>query len=88
MGVHLEVEPFGSTVPGLGGPRAETGAAHEGAFVEIDLPENSVPYPHIGPRNNVVVPTDKPLPIDGLNSTFVKVRRWWNLWYFWRGMES
>jgi len=84
IGVHLEVEPFGSTVPGRGGPLAQTGAAAEGAFVEIDLPDHVIPYLPIGPRKTVVIPTDKPLPLAGLNPKFVRVRRWWNLWYLWR----
>src|SRR5437763_113551 len=53
------------------------------AYVEIDLPSNAVPT-HVGPRNTAVIPSSGPLPIGGLNPTFVPVRRWWNLWYFWR----
>jgi hypothetical protein len=84
-GVHVETEPFGPTTPGRGGPKAETGAAKEGAYVEIDLPGNAIPdAPPKGPRNTAVIPTADPLPIVGLNPRFVPVRRWWNLWYFWR----
>jgi hypothetical protein len=82
-GVHVETQPFGPTKPGLGGPKAETGAASEGAYVEIDLPSSAVPT-DVGPRNTAVIPASKPLPIGDLNPTFSPVRRWWNLWYFWR----
>jgi hypothetical protein len=83
VGVHVEVEPFGSAIPGRGGPRAETGAAEDGAFVEFDLPENAVPT-DVGPRRTAVIPTSGPLTLTGLRPRFVRVRRWWNLWYFWR----
>ncbi len=82
QGVHVEIEPFGSTRPGVGGPKADTAAAGEGAYVEFDLPENAVPT-KIGPRNTAVIPADGPLLIGDLNPTYVWVRRWWNLWYFW-----
>ena len=84
IGIHLEVEPFGSILPGKNGPKAQTGAAGEGAYVEIDLPDNAIPYGHIGPRNTVVIPMDKPLRVEVLNPRFVKVRQWWNLWYCWK----
>jgi hypothetical protein len=84
IGVDVETEPFGTTKPGLGGPAAETGAKSDGAYVEIDLPENAIPTRNTGPRNTARIPTSDPLPIGGLNPRFVPVRRWWNLWYFWR----
>jgi hypothetical protein len=40
--VDVETEPLGTTKPGLGGPKAETGMAEEGAYVEIDLPANAL----------------------------------------------
>ena len=82
-GVHVETPPFGSIKPGLGGPATETGAAMDGAYVEFDFPSSAVPT-QVGPRNTVVIPTTTPLPIFELNPIFVSVRRWWNLWYFWR----
>ena len=83
IGVHVETEPFGSTRPGLGGPIRETGAVGEGAYVEFDLPPDAQPT-DIGPRNTAVIPTLTPLPLEPLRPLFVKVRRWWNLWYAWR----
>jgi hypothetical protein len=83
LGVDVETEPFGSTKPGLGGPAAETGADRDGAYVEIDLPDNAI-VTNVGPRNTARIPAQDPLPIGGLNPQFVPVRRWWNLWYFWR----
>jgi hypothetical protein len=82
-GVHVETQPFGPTRPGRGGPIAETGAASEGAYVEIDLPGTAVPT-YVGRRKTAVIPTSAPLSIAGLNPRFVRVRRWWNLWLFWR----
>jgi hypothetical protein len=78
-GVHVETEPFGPTKPGLEGPKAETGAKVDGAYVEFDLPPNAQKT-NIGPRNTAVVPTDKPLPLDGLNPKFVETRPWWKFW--------
>jgi hypothetical protein len=83
LGIDVETEPFGPTKPWLGGPRVETGAAKEGAYVEIDLPADTIPT-NVGPRNTAGIPTSDPLPIAGLNPKFVSVRRWWNLWYVWR----
>ena len=82
-GVHVETEPFGSTKPGLGGPRAETGAYREGAYVEFDLPAAAI-VTHVGPRHTTVIPTFEPLQIDNLDPTYVFVKQGWNLWYFWR----
>jgi hypothetical protein len=82
-GVHVETEPFGSPLPGHGGPQAETGAVGDGAFVEFDLPANAQPT-YKGPRHTAVIPSAEPLRLQGRNPKFVKVRRWSNLWYFWR----
>ncbi len=82
-GVDVETEPFGPTRPGPGGPQAEMGSTTEGAYVEIDLPDNAVTT-NVGPRNTARIATPDPLPIGELNPKFVRVRRWWNLWYFWR----
>ena len=83
FGVHVETEPFGSVMPGIGGPHRETGAVAEGAYVEFDLPDDAVPT-NIGPRRTAVIPTTVPLAIGSLNPRFVVVKRWWNLWYAWR----
>jgi hypothetical protein len=82
-GVHVEVEPFGTTRPGLNGPKAETGSIAESAFVEFDAPKGMFPR-KIGPRNTAIIPTPdfEPLSLRGLNARFVKVRRFW--WEFWR----
>lgn len=81
-GVHVEVEPFGSTRPGLNGPRAEMGCFGEGAYVEFDAPASMVAT-NVGPRNTAIIPTraDLPLSLRGLNARFVRVRgRWWQFW--------
>ena len=81
-GVHVELEPFGSARPGLGGPKAELGTMHEGAYVEFDEP-STVVRTRVGPRNTAIIPTgmDIPLNLAGRNPRFVKVRRhWWELW--------
>ena len=83
VGVHVETQPFGSTVPGIGGPNAETGATDEGAYVEFVLPANAQPT-RVGPRNTAMIPTPIPLVLTGLDPRFIRVRRWWNLWFFWR----
>jgi hypothetical protein len=82
-GVHVEVEPFGTTRPGLNGPKTETGSIAEGAFVEFDVPKGMIPR-KIGPRNTAIIPTPgcESLSLRGLNARFVKVRRYW--WEFWR----
>src|SRR5687767_14818322 len=86
-GVHVEIEPFGTPRPGEGGPMRETGAAAEGAFVEFDLPAETT-RTYLGPRNTAVIPTTESFPLAGLNPVFVRVRCWWNLWYFWRKSSS
>jgi len=65
----------GSTRTGLNGPRADTGSAAEGAFVEFDLPENAIST-QVGPRNTARIPTDTPLPIAPLNPKIVRRPRW------------
>lgn len=75
MGVHVEVEPFGSVRPGLTGPKAQTGSAAEGAFVEIDLPGSAIPTPGVGPRNTAVIPSSEPLKL-GADATFRRVWPW------------
>ncbi|MEM1206723.1 MAG: RHS repeat-associated core domain-containing protein, partial [Acidobacteriota bacterium] len=74
IGVHVEVEPFGRTRTGIGGPADDLGSL-EGAYVEFDLPEGAIPTPHVGPRNTVVVPTKVPLALQDLNPVF-KTRVW------------
>ncbi len=83
FGVHVEVEPFGTTRPGLEGPKTQTGAVQGGAYVEFDAPPEMVPT-LIGVRNTAIIPTtiDDPFSLEGLNPRFVKVRRDW--WEFWR----
>lgn len=84
-GVHVEVEPFGTTKPG--GPKADLGLPKDGAFVEFELtPElqgNMVRY-YCGRRNTAVIPTslDEGLSLQQLKPKFVKVRR--NFWEYWR----
>ena len=72
IGVHVEVEPFGSVMPGIGGPIRETAALGEARYVEFDLPENAIPT-SIGRRRTAVIPTVSPLPIGDLNPKFVVV---------------
>ena len=84
--VNVEVEPFGTTRPfqwGRHSPKADLGIVENGAFVEFDAPANLVRVPGISPRNIAIIPTapDQPLRLEGLNPTFVKVRRhFWELW--------
>jgi hypothetical protein len=82
-GVHVELEPFGTTRPELGGPRAEMGCFGEGAYVEFDAPPGMISTT-IGPRSTAMTPTpvDQPVSLVGRNARFVKVRRHW--WEFWR----
>jgi hypothetical protein len=82
-GVHVEVEPFGTTRPGVDGPHDQLASYGEGAFVEFDAPPAMVPT-QIGSRNTAIIPTTvtEPLLLEGLNPHFVKVR--WHYWEFWR----
>lgn len=82
-GVHVEVEPFGTTKLGINGPRSQLGAAGEGAYVEFDAPAGMIPT-FVGPRNTAMIPTgfDEPLSLIELNPHFVKVRRYF--YEFWR----
>jgi hypothetical protein len=81
-GVHVEMEPFGTARADIGGPKDQTGAHKEGAFVEFDAPPNLL-RTDIGVRNTGIIPTGltEPLSLVGLNPRFVKVRqRWWEFW--------
>jgi hypothetical protein len=89
--IHIELEPFGSTLPSVRGsyrphtPAADLGIQEDGAFVEFDLPPDLpllvVPRGRVGPRNMGEIITPVPLSLDGLNAVFVKVRRrFWQLW--------
>ena len=86
-GVHVEVEPFGTTRPfreGHSSPKADLGLVEGGAFVEFDAPPDMVPTANLGPRNTAIIPVpmDQPFSLHGLNAVYVKVRRHW--WEFWR----
>lgn len=76
--MHVEIEPFRTTTPGPGGPRAETGCFAEGAYVEFDLPPGWITT-DVGPRRTAVIPTAGPLDISLLNPKYV-ARRWWWPW--------
>lgn len=86
-GVHVEVEPFGTTRsarPGEASPKNDMDCAGEGAYVEFDAPESMIEYEFSG-RNTAIIPLgpDETLcPLSGLNPEFVKVRR--HIWEFWR----
>jgi hypothetical protein len=85
-GVHVEVEPFGTTRPfreGRPSPKADMGLVQDGAFVEFDVTGQQVMILYrCGPRNTAVLLTDVPLSLEGLNPRFVRVRR--AFWEFWR----
>jgi hypothetical protein len=86
VGVHVEVEPFGTTRifrEGKPGPKNDTGCAGEGAYVEFDDPGGMVFY-SCGPRNTAIIPLElgQPLVLKDLNPEFVKVRK--AFWQFWR----
>jgi hypothetical protein len=85
-GVHVELEPFGTTRPyrkGQPSPKGDLGLVQDGAYVEFDLPAHcQVRIYSCGARNTGLIPTDKPLTLHDLKPIFVKVRRMW--WEFWR----
>jgi hypothetical protein len=80
-GIHVEIEPFRTERPGLGGPIRDMGAKGEEAYVEFDAPAGMVPYV-CGPRNTALIPATAPLPLQGLNPVYVRLRRRW--YEFWR----
>jgi hypothetical protein len=85
-GVHVELEPFGSTRPsrpGRPGPKDQLGSKSERAYVEFDAPLELLAY-RCGQRNTAVIPVafDASLSLTGLNPVYVKVRQHW--WEFWR----
>jgi hypothetical protein len=84
-GVHVEIEPFGTSRPfraGQPNPKDELAIAEDGAYVEFDLPADKDLLRYAcGPRKTALIATDSPLALDGLNPAYVKVRRyWWELW--------
>ncbi len=85
-GVHVEVEPFGSTRPwrpGNRGPKNELGSEADGAYVEFDAPPELICY-SCGPRNSgiIPVPAGQLFSLQGRNLVFIRVRYHW--WQFWR----
>jgi hypothetical protein len=81
-GVHVEIEPFGTTRPfrrGYSSPKADFGLVEDGAFVEFDAQSGMVPTPNLGPRNSAIIPipANQSLSLAGMNPVFVKVRRHW-----------
>ena len=86
FGIHVEVEPFGTTRPyriGRSCPKNDLGLRENGAYVEFDAPPDMPLYRYsCGPRNTALIPTVRPLPLLGLNAEYVKVRR--RFWEFWR----
>ena len=86
LGVHVEVEPFGTTRPFRRGKpcaKNDLGIVANGAFVEFDFPADRrlIRY-EFGKRDVGIILTDEPLRLEGLNPRFVKVRR--KFWEFWR----
>ena len=83
VGIHVEVEPFGTTRPGQDGPLAQLASAGEGAYVEFDAPPSMI-RTNVGPRNTGLIRTteDEPYPLQGLNPFYVRVR-WYKI-QFWR----
>ncbi len=81
--MDVEVEALGSARPGLNGPKAETGAKVEGAYVEFDLPDNAImESPPRGERNTARIPTNnQALPLEEMNPTFVHAPWWKRLWW-------
>lgn len=77
-GVHVELEPFGSTKPSRknepGGPSNELRAAGDGAYVEFDAPDSLIDY-YCGPRLSGIIPiaVGEMLAIADLHPEFVKV---------------
>jgi hypothetical protein len=85
-GVHVELEPFGSPLPGREGPKSQMGCDAESAYVEFVAPPEMV-RTNIGVRNTAMIARriNEPLSLGGLNPRFVKVRRHW--WEFWRSTK-
>jgi hypothetical protein len=84
LGVDVEVGPnFGPARTAM----RELGAAgnkRQPAYVEFDAPENMMPTDITSyARSSARIPTNRPLPINGLNPKFVKVREWWQFWMWW-----
>jgi len=87
-GIHLEIEPFGTTSPyrhdreGTPSPKAELGLLMDGAYIEFDVPPGAKLLVYsCGPRNTALIPTDRPFALQGLNPVFIKVRRYfWEIW--------
>ncbi len=86
FGVHVEIQPFGTTRPfrpGKPSPKNELGIKQDGAFVEFDVPGDFRLVEYVFQERNVaIILTDQPLSLEGLNPVFVKVRYW--PWEFWR----
>jgi hypothetical protein len=84
-GVHVEIEPFGTTRPNKNGsssPKADLGIEKDGAFVEFDLPgDRKIVQYSCGIRRTAIVLTKQPLALAGLHPEYVRVRRhFWELW--------
>lgn len=75
VGVHVEVAPFGAASTGA----QETGAFGSGAYIQFQVPQNSLVSTYVGPRSTAIIPTNNPLPLNGTNPTFVNIP-WWRLW--------
>jgi hypothetical protein len=86
LGIHVEVEPFGTTRPfreGKSSPKVDLGLVEDGAFIEFDVPDHLVLLRYsCGARNAGIILTEQPLELARLEPKFVKVRR--AFWEFWR----
>src|SRR5437016_6455 len=67
-GVHVEVEPFGTTRPfrpGRPSPKADMGLVQDGAFVEFDAPGKLAMMPYrCGTRNTAIILTELSLALE------------------------
>lgn len=84
-GVHVELQPFGPVNPlkPWASAAALVGAGRRGAYVEFDVPPGCVVLrTTVGPLRTGIIPTPTdrtPLPLAGLNPSYVTVR-WWYVW--------
>ena len=79
IGVHVEVAPFGD--PETAAEDLGTASSTANRYVEFDAQRSSLVRNNIGSsRDTRILPSERPVSLEGRNATFGRAKSWWKFW--------